>query len=37
MDVFNSVNMTAVLDDFLLNAEYGRSGAKCGLSKNVTV
>jgi hypothetical protein len=37
MDVFNSVNMTVVLDDFLLNAEYGRSGAKCGVIKNVNV
>ena len=37
IDVFNSVNMTAVLDDFLLNAENGRSGAKCGVNKYVNV
>lgn len=37
MDVFNSVNMTAVLDDFLLNAKCNRSGAKYGINKNVNV
>ena len=37
MDVPNSINMTAVLDDFLLSADYGRSIAKCCVNKNVNI
>lgn len=37
MDVPNSINMTAVLDDFLLSADYGRSVAKCCVNKNVNI